>query len=218
MVENGIPILASLEEQRQPLLENDDKQIIPPHHHQKPQKTPMQRAIRKTFKLTAHLANLLPTGSVLAFQILSPVFSHEGNCRTSTSQNLTLVLLGVCGFSCFILSFTDSFRDERGKVWYGLATFRGMWIIDGTISLPDEQAKRYRLRLIDFFHAFLSALVFSAVAFLDHNVVACLLPMPSEEAKELLSTMPIAIGVICSLLFVALPTTRHGIGFPLSRF
>jgi hypothetical protein len=39
-------------------------------------KTPAQKAIRKTFKISTHLANLLPTGTVLVFQIMSPIFTH----------------------------------------------------------------------------------------------------------------------------------------------
>ncbi|KAK3000124.1 hypothetical protein RJ639_024687 [Escallonia herrerae] len=207
-VQNGIPYV---EEQQKPLLEGGPTSA-------KPQKTPTQKAIRKTFKLTSHLANLLPTGSVLAFQILSPVFTHEGQCSSFVSLYLTSGLLGLCGISCFLDCFTDSFRDERGKVRYGVATFHGLWVIDGSpVKIPPEEAGKYRLRFIDFLHAFLSILVFGTVTLLDKNVVKCLYPTPSEEAKEVLATLPIGVGVICSLLFVAFPTKRHGIGFPLSR-
>uniref|UniRef100_A0A5B7BT65 DUF679 domain membrane protein 2 n=1 Tax=Davidia involucrata TaxID=16924 RepID=A0A5B7BT65_DAVIN len=209
-VENEASSGWGLEEQRQGLLE--DQPIAG-----KPKKTPAQKAVRKTFKGTAHLANLLPTGSVLAFQVLSPIFTHEGKCWSIVSQSLTLGLLGICGTSCFILCFTDSFRDERGKVRYGLATFKGLWVIDGSVTIPHEEAAKYRLVFVDYFHAFMSILVFAAVALFDQNVVKCFYPMPSEKAKELLATLPIGIGVICSLLFVAFPSRRHGIGFPLSR-
>ncbi|KAL7000474.1 hypothetical protein U1Q18_001626 [Sarracenia purpurea var. burkii] len=211
-MEGSSPSLQSaVEEQRQPLLGN-----IPTPR--KPNKTPGQKAIRKTFKISAHLANLLPTGSVLSFQILSPVFTHEGQCRSFLSRSMTAGLLGLCGFSCFVLCLTDSFRDERGKVRYGLATFRGIQVIDGGgATISPEEAAKYKLRFVDFFHAFLSIVVFAAVALFDQNVVRCFYPTSSDKAKELLSTLPVAVGVICSLLFVAFPTKRHGIGFPLSR-
>ncbi|KAA8524322.1 hypothetical protein F0562_010745 [Nyssa sinensis] len=186
-VENEAFSVAVLEEQRQPLLE--DQPIA-----EKPKKTPSQKAIRKTFKGTAHLANLLPTGSVLAFQILSPIFTHEGQCRSIVSQSMTLGLLAICGTSCFLLCFTDSFRDERGKVRYGLATFRGMWVIDGSVTIPPDEAAKYRLRFIDFFHGIMSVLVFVVVAMFDQNVVKCFYPTPSEEAQELLRALPIGIG------------------------
>jgi hypothetical protein len=200
-----------INEIQQPLLENES--IIP----SKPPKTPAQKAVRKTFKISAHLANLLPTGSVLTFQILSPVFTHQGQCRTFTSQVTTLALLAFCCFLCFLLSFTDSFRDPRGKVRYGLATSQGLWVIDGLVRMEAEEAAKYKVKVIDFFHAFMSILVFVAVALFDKNVVKCFFPTPSEEAKELLVAVPIVVGVVCSLLFVTFPTKRHGIGFPLSR-
>ncbi|CAN4097063.1 unnamed protein product [Withania somnifera] len=191
-----------------PLLE--DLQIV-----EKPKKTPAQKVIRKTFKKTALLSNLLPSGSVLAFQILSPVITHEGQCHSSISHSMTLGLLVFCAISCFILCFTDSFRDERGKVRYGLATFRGLWTIDG--SCPPEDAEKYKLKFLDLFHALLSILVFCAVAAFDQNVIKCLYPSPSLDAQEILSIVPMAVGLICTLMFVAFPSTRHGIGFPLSR-
>ncbi|XP_073119534.1 protein DMP7 [Henckelia pumila] len=183
----------------------------------KPEKTPAQKAVRKAFKGTAHLANLLPTGSVMAFQVMSPVFTHEGKCKSFLSQTTTVALLAVCAISCFLLCFTDSFRDQRGKVRYGVATFRGLWIMDGSAGIPPEEAAKYRLGIGDFIHAILSIMVFGAVAMFDKNVVSCFYPTPSEEAEEILTTLPLAVGVICSALFVLFPSKRHGIGFPLSR-
>ncbi|KAF9598336.1 hypothetical protein IFM89_026864 [Coptis chinensis] len=84
------------------------------------QQTPLQKAISQAFQSTAHLANLLPTGSVLAFQLLSPIFSNQ-------------------------------------------------------------------------------------VALFDQNVVTCFYPAPSEEMKELLTSLPVGIGVICSMLFIVFP-------------
>ncbi|XP_022947062.1 protein DMP7-like [Cucurbita moschata] len=198
---------ALLRGSQQPLLQNAGK----------PTKTPTQKAIRKTFKKTAHLANLLPTGTVLGFQILSPIFTHQGNCHTTVSQTSTLALLLLCALSCFFLLFTDSFRDERGKVRYGVATFQGLWVIDASTTLPKEEAAKYRLRFIDFFHAFCSLLVFVAVALFDENVVKCFYPTPSDETRELLVVLPVGIGVLCSFLFIVFPSKRHGVGFPLSR-
>ncbi|XP_057420192.1 protein DMP7-like [Lotus japonicus] len=199
------------QEQQQPLLENT------PSPQQKPPKTPTQKTMRKAFKGTAHLAKLLPTGTVLIFQTLSPALTHRGQCQTLTSQAMTLALLTFCGASCFVLSFTDSFRDERGKVRYGVATRTGIWIVDGSVRLPVDEAANYRLRFIDFFHAFAAVLVFVAVALFDQSVVRCFVPEPSEEAKEVLVKLPIGIGLVCSVLFVLFPSKRHGIGFPLSR-
>lgn len=104
----------------------------------------IQRAISQTFQSTAHLANLLPTGTVLAFQLLSPIFTNLGNCD-SVSKSMTAALVALSGASCFLLCFTDSFRDSKGNICYGFATFRGLWVIDGSTTLPPQLAAKYRL-------------------------------------------------------------------------
>ncbi|KAL6570698.1 hypothetical protein OROGR_000248 [Orobanche gracilis] len=197
-------------------MEQDDLQLpILESQPTKPPKTAAQKAVRKAFKGTAHLSNLLPTGSVLTFQVMSPVITHEGNCRSFVSRTATAGLLCLCALSCFVLSFTDSFRDERGKVRYGVATFNGLWVIDG--GSPTPEAEKFRLRFVDFFHALMSILVFASVAMFDMNVVSCFCPSQTEESMEILRAAPVTVGVVCSLLFVLFPTKRHGIGFPLSR-
>lgn len=197
------------DEEARPLLVKQSKSPVTD------QTTLIQKAITQTFKSTAHLANLLPTGSVLAFQLLAPILSNRGHC-TNANKTMTSCLLILCGLSCFILSFSDSFRDDDGEVHYGLATFKGLWVIDGNRPLSPEKAAGYKMRFIDFVHAFMSILVFAAVALFDQNVVSCFYPIPSEDMKQVLNVLPVAIGVVSSMMFVTFPTTRHGIGFPLS--
>lgn len=115
-----------------------------------------------------------------------------------------------------MLCFTDSFRDNNGKVRYGIATFSGFWVIDGSSWVLPERASVYKLKFIDVFHGLLSLVVFGTIAVFDKNVVNCFCPQPSKNMENLLSMMPIGVGVLCSLLFGVFPTTRHGIGFPLS--
>ncbi|CAL0309318.1 unnamed protein product [Lupinus luteus] len=175
----------------------------------------IQRTISQTFQSTAHLANLLPTGTVLAFQLLSPIFTNLGNCD-SVSKFMTAALVAISGASCFLLCFTDSFRDSKGNICYGFATFRGLWVIDGSTTLPPQLAAKYRIRVVDFMHAVMSVMVFAAIALFDQNVVNCFFPEPSNETQEILTVLPVGIGVFSSMLFVTFPTQRHGIGFPLS--
>lgn len=118
------------------------------------------------------------------------------------------------GLSCFILNYTDSFHSE-GKVNYGLATFGGLWVFDNVPLAPDTAGK-YRIRFRDFVHAFMSVLIFMAVVLCERNVVSCFYPLRSENMEQVLAMLPVAIGVLGSALFVVLPTTRHGIGFPHS--
>lgn len=198
----------SVDDQEAPLLE---KTLLP----DSVEKTLIQKAISQTFQSTAHLANLLPTGSVLAFQLLSPIFTNQGECDPVT-RGLTGALVALCGLSCFLLSFTDSFKDRDGNICYGFATIRGLWVIDGSTTLPQELVAKYRLRFIDFMHAFMSVMVFAAVTLFDQDVVNCFYPSPSDKMTELLTTLPVGFGVVFSMLFVAFPTQRHGIGFPVT--
>ncbi|KAL0928716.1 hypothetical protein M5K25_000631 [Dendrobium thyrsiflorum] len=163
---------------------------------------------------TAHLANLLPTGTLLAFQLLTPVFTHNGSCD-STTRLMTIFLLLLLAASAFAACFTDSLRLHDGRVIHGLATLRGIWLFEPVDSSAVELAG-YRLRFIDCIHAVLSALVFAAVALRDKNVVRCLYPSPAKSTEEVLDVLPLGIGVICSLLFVVFPTTRRGVGHPVS--
>ncbi|CAL9038988.1 protein DMP4 [Musa acuminata AAA Group] len=193
------------DQEKQPLIKYEESSVDDPPN-----------LIQKAYRSTAHLANHLPTGTALAFQVLSPVLTNQGRC-TDANRVMASCLLALCALSCCLLSFTDSFRDEAtGRVRYGLATLKGLWVIDGLKPLPPELAAGYRLRLVDLLHAFTSLLVFAAVALLDKNVASCFYPTPSEETRQVLSALPVGIGVIGSTLLVAFPTSRHGIGFPLS--
>lgn len=200
-----------LNSEKQPLLRRQST-VNPPED----QLTTAQKAIEKTFQSTANLAKLLPTGTVLAYQVLAPLVTNAGSC-SSANQGMTVALVVLCAVSCYILTFTDSFRDSGGVVRYGFATRRGLWVMDGTAQMPAEEAEVYRLKFIDFAHGFMSVLVFAAVALLDRNFVSCFYPTPSEEMAQLIAGMPVAMGVVGSGFFVAFPTTRHGIGFPLSN-
>ncbi|XVE48570.1 hypothetical protein DITRI_Ditri01bG0011900 [Diplodiscus trichospermus] len=176
-----------------------------------------QRAISQTLTSTANLANLLPTGTLLAFQLLMPIFTNNGSCDSAT-RPMTLILLFLLALSCSLASFTDSVKSSDGQVYYGFATFKGMFLFDypdpTVTGLPD--LSKYRIKFIDGVHAVLSVLVFGAVALRDKNVLNCFYPTPGHETQEVLNIAPVGIGLICSLLFVIFPTRRHGIGYPLT--
>ncbi|GAB2274767.1 hypothetical protein Dimus_009540 [Dionaea muscipula] len=172
-------------------------------------KTKTQKAVRKTFKGTAHLSSLLPTGSVLIFEFLCPIFTNKGRCRSLKNQLLTIALLSFCCISCFVMRFTDSIRDDKGKLRYGFITFKGIWIADGTLTLPPQEAAEYRIRFRDCFHAFLSVLVFMVVALFDQNVIACFYPAPSDEFKDMLVNAPALVGILCIFFFLVFPSKRH---------
>ncbi|XP_062176908.1 protein DMP3-like [Alnus glutinosa] len=181
------------------------------------QKSFSQSAVSQTFTATANLAKHLPTGTLLAFQLLIPIFTQNGACDSAT-RPMTIILLVLLGLSCFLACFTDTVEASDGHVYNGFATFKGLWLFDypdpSGAGLPD--LRKYQVRFIDVVHAVLSVLVFGAVALRDKNVLGCFYPTPGHEAKEVLDIVPLGVGIICSLLFVVFPTRRHGIGFPVT--
>ena len=162
--------------------------------------------------MAAALAKHLPTGAVLVFEVLSPVFTNGGKCN-DVNRVMTAWLVGLCAAACFLLCFTDSFIDARGKTRYVVVTRAGPWVIDG--SPPPQLAATYRLKFIDFFHAVLSLIVFMSVAMFDKSVGACFSPIMSYDTRQVLTAVPLAGGLVGTLLFATFPSTRHGIGFPV---
>ncbi|KAI9099123.1 hypothetical protein K1719_024890 [Acacia pycnantha] len=68
-----------------------------------------------------------PTSTVVAFNALIPSFSNNVSCHLS-NQILTLFAILVCAVLCFFSAFTDSFMARDGKLHYGIATFKGLYI------------------------------------------------------------------------------------------
>ncbi|CAD6250984.1 unnamed protein product [Miscanthus lutarioriparius] len=175
--------------------------------------------IGKALNSTADLAKHLPTGAVLAFEVLSPSFTADGDC-TAANRALTGCLIGACALCCFVLCFTDSYRDAAtGALRYGFVTPSGRLIpIDGggSGSPPPPRDDRYRLTVRDVMHGLLSFAVFLAVAMVDRNVVACFYPVESASTRQLMAAVPVAAGAAGSFLFAMFPSTRRGIGFPVA--
>ncbi|EAZ23037.1 hypothetical protein OsJ_06732 [Oryza sativa Japonica Group] len=144
----------------------------------------------KALNSTADLAKHLPTGAVLAFEVLSPSFTADGSC-TAANRALTACLVGACALCCFLLCFTDSYRDATGSVRYGFVTPSGsLRLIDsgsgsGSPPPPPPRDDRYRLGARDVLHGALSFAVFLAVAMVDRNVVACFYPVESPATRQL---------------------------------
>ncbi|KAJ1690788.1 hypothetical protein LUZ63_014943 [Rhynchospora breviuscula] len=172
-----------------------------------------QATMAKAFKSTSDLAKHLPTGTVLIFQILSPVFTNQGSCD-HVNRIMAGWLIALCSLAIVFLNFTDSFKDSSGNVRYVVATFKGLWVIDGNPPPEPEIAKTYRLKFIDFLHGFMALMVFAAVALFDNNIESCFYPVLSPDTRQILTAVPVATGLIGSALFVVFPSSRHGIGFP----
>ncbi|RDX90163.1 Protein DMP6, partial [Mucuna pruriens] len=158
---------------------------------------------------TARLNVLLPTVTTLAFSIFAPILTNDGKC-SMLNRWLMGIFLAILGMSCVFLTFTDSFRTASGRLYYGVATFRGIWTCYGGRKKPCVPS-HYRLTWGDLFHATLSLLSFLAFAGLHYDVVKCYYPgMP----RKVTNIAPLVVGFVVSIFFVVFPSKRRGIGYP----
>lgn len=158
---------------------------------------------------TARLNVLLPTATILAFTIFAPLLTNDGQC-TSLSRWLMGSFLVFLAASCVFFTFTDSFRTATGRLYYGIATFSGIWAFNGGRMRP-YMPSDYKLRWSDLFHAFLSLVAFLAFAGSHYDVVGCYYP---GIPRKVTNTVPLVVGFVVSVLFVVFPSRRRGIGYP----
>ncbi|CAK7340799.1 unnamed protein product [Dovyalis caffra] len=173
---------------------------------------------RKSLVPEANLANLLPTGTVLAAEALIPSFTNNGECAPA-NKYLTLGLIICCSLACFLSSFTDSFIGKDEKIYYGIATYNGLRLFndidgnDGAGEEEKEKTKAFSITFIDFVHAFTSLIVFMVFALSNSDVQNCFFPKAGPNDKALIMNLPLGAGVLASFLFVLFPTRRRGIGY-----
>ncbi|KAL5200215.1 hypothetical protein ABZP36_021418 [Zizania latifolia] len=170
------------------------------------------RGVQSTLSKTSMLANFLPTGTLLAFEMILPAASGDGSCSAASAASLR-ALLALCAASCFLFHFTDSFRAADGRVYYGFVTPRGLCLFWTGLGVEVPVDDRLRLGFVDVVHAVMSVLVFAAVALSDHRVSGCLVPgLYRKEMGEAIESFPLMVGAVCSGLFLVFPNTRYGIG------
>ncbi|TVU34535.1 hypothetical protein EJB05_16371, partial [Eragrostis curvula] len=182
-------------------------------------------AMDKALTSVANLAKLLPTGTALAFQSLSPSFTNRGDCLAA-NRYLTAALLYFCVLSCLFFSFTDSFLGGDGKLYYGVATAKGFLVFNYTRNEDDNEEadaerrrqvfrglRRLRIRWVDYVHAVFTAVVFLTVAFSDTAVQTCYFPVAGDNVKQMLTNLPLGAGFLSTMVFLVFPTTRKGIDY-----
>ncbi|KAL3631173.1 hypothetical protein CASFOL_024157 [Castilleja foliolosa] len=167
--------------------------------------------VQKTLSKTSLLANFLPTGTLLTFEMVLPSIYSTSKC-SSVTTHMIYSLLGLCTLSCFFFHFTDSFRGPDGKLYYGFVTPKGLAVFKTGLGVDVPRDDKYKVGLSDFVHALMSALVFVAIALSDHRVTGCVFPGHTAELDEVMQSFPLMVGIICSGLFLVFPTTRYGIG------
>lgn len=174
-----------------------------------------------TFKSISDVLKLLPTATVIVYEVLTPIVTNTGDCHVA-NKVVTPVILVLCAFFCAFSQFTDSYVGADGKVRYGLVTARGLLPFSGgggaDGGTPPAGLLKYRLRFGDFVHAFFSVAVFAAVALLaDANTVSCFYPSLKDQQKKVVMALPVVVGALASVVFVVFPSTRHGIGYPPAK-
>ncbi|KAL5701575.1 hypothetical protein ACHQM5_026899 [Ranunculus cassubicifolius] len=169
----------------------------------------------KTLGTVANLAQLLPTGTVFAFEALSPSFTNRGTCYT-TNRYLTAILIVLCTLSVCFFTITDSLKGSNKKLYYGIATFGGFYVLnydnEEEERLDETKLRALRLRPRDYTLVFFSCLAFLALAVGDSDVQKCFTLGKEENSKELYRNLPLGIGFLVTLVFCIFPTSRKGIG------
>lgn len=168
------------------------------------------------------LSNVLPTGTCLAFQVLAPLATNNGDCGKTeiVVTSITLILLWVL---CCVSCFTDSYKaPENGTVYYGIVTPKGLWNpkfrhahIAGTNggSIYTAGGTRYVLEVNDFVNATLSGVALATISMLTAPVTTCFYPnIPSSVQKSI----PILVGLVVSVVCAFGTSPRSGIGFAMT--
>ena len=170
--------------------------------------------VQVVFSGLGNLIKFLPTGTFFLYQFLSPVLSNNGHCTKTIYKYFTAILVGMCGLSCFLSSFTDSYVGDDGKIHYGVVTSKGIWP-----PTDSENAKlpSYNLQNADFAHASLALIVFAILVLLDQKTVSCFYPVSESFEKTLFIVLPPVVGAVSSVVLKFFPYERHGIGYPLPK-
>jgi len=171
-------------------------------------------ATDKVMASTANLAQLLPTGTVLAYQALPPTFTKHGSCYP-VNRWLTAVLVGVLAVLSLFFSFTDSIIGRDRKLYYGVATPGGFNVFNFSGEEEERgwapgELQRLRLRPLDYVHAFFTAVVFLTVAFSDVGLQRCFFSKASDT-NEPLTNLPLGMAFLSSFVFLIFPTKRKGV-------
>lgn len=157
----------------------------------------------------AQLNALLPTAIILAFTLLHPLITNDGQC-TSLTRWIMGCFLALSATYCVLFSITDSFRTATGRLYFGVATVNGMWTICAGHVKPREPSD-YRLRWPDLFYCLLSLLAFLTFAAAHSDVLNC---YNVDLPQKIRIYVPLVVGFLISALFVIFPSRRKGIGYP----
>lgn len=178
-------------------------------------------AAKTTKDILTQLANILPTGTFMVFQVIAPLATNSGHCG-KTEHIITGTLLAVFSVIIAVTTFTDSVKiPSTGKVYYGLITAgKGLWnpaFIDSGIPGVNGAyytlgANKYNLRIYDFINAAMSLAAFASLAILTDPVVKCFF---TDLSPTVTKSVPLIVGAVVSFLLSFAPAARNGLGYRL---
>ena len=153
---------------------------------------------------------------MLVFQALTPSLANtNGKCHEINKYHIGF-LIAICAVTCFFSSFTASFLDGDGKLYYGFATFKGFRVINCNENKKwlNKKLKKHNIKFKDYVHAFGSLIVFLIFAFSSSDVLHCFFPDGGGENEySMVFYLPVVAGVLSSFLFSIFPTERKGFGY-----
>ncbi|WOL02692.1 hypothetical protein Cni_G11411 [Canna indica] len=106
----------------------------------------------------------------------------------------------------FAAKFSASKHYNLAVVIYNSAEMRSVTCRDG-FEVDCENA----LKLVLMARGWARGCSSASIALLDHLVTNCLLPGHAKEMDEVMESLPLMVGVVCSSLFLVFPNTRYGI-------
>ncbi|KAL3692026.1 hypothetical protein R1sor_005677 [Riccia sorocarpa] len=165
------------------------------------------------------LSNLLPTGTFLTFQALAPLFTNNGECK-STERIMTGILLFVFAVICWVLNFTDSVTTPNGAVYYGIVTSKGLFSpqFKGS-NIPgvgtdgyfyDDADHKYRVNIFDYINGVLDIIVLGVLTMLTAPITTCFYP---KLSNTIVKTIPVLVAILVGVYFAFAPAPRNGLGF-----
>ncbi|GLJ42799.1 hypothetical protein SUGI_0887440 [Cryptomeria japonica] len=175
-----------------------------------------------TYSVPSTLSNLskvLPTGVLFVFEAFSNLIASDKTCG-KWNKILVASFLGILAITSFILSLTDTFKDDstgKVQVHYGIATKTGLVTIASSKSkIKPPLETDYKLKFMDLLHSSLAVVVFVVLALTDKNIVNCLYPSAEDSINKLLEAMPLIVSFVSCVVFSLFPSKRQGISHPVT--
>ncbi|RLM54226.1 hypothetical protein C2845_PM10G07530 [Panicum miliaceum] len=134
------------------------------------------RGVQSTLAKASMLANFLPAGTLLAFEVALQAASVDGSC---SAVSVATIRAPPRALRRLLLPLPLRLQLPDGK---DRARRRG------------AQGGQVRLTFVDVVYAVMSVLVFAAVALADYRVSGCLLPGHRKEMDEVMESFPLMAG------------------------